>query len=39
MKYRCGKCGHEEEVSTKSFQCECGGLWILEYEPILKKRI
>lgn len=37
MKYRCGKCGHEEEVSTKSFQCECGGLWILEYEPILKK--
>ncbi len=33
MEFVCGKCGHCEDVKTANMNCECGGLWKLDYTP------
>lgn len=31
MKFKCFKCGHTEDASTREPMCSCGGLWTLDY--------
>ncbi len=33
MNYTCKKCGRFENVNTYKAKCDCGGLWILDYQP------
>ena len=33
MKYVCARCGKMVPVTTKDANCECGGLWKLQYRP------
>jgi len=33
MNYVCSRCGKIASVSTRSAQCECGGLWDLHFTP------
>ena len=33
MNYVCARCGKMVPVTTKDANCECGGLWKLQYRP------
>ncbi len=33
MKYICSKCSIKTDITTKKVQCDCGGLWKLDYKP------
>ncbi|MDD0822899.1 threonine synthase [Mannheimia sp. AT1] len=33
MKFICSKCHHLEDVSTHQANCQCGGLWKLDFSP------
>ncbi|GHT71270.1 threonine synthase [Spirochaetia bacterium] len=33
MNYICSKCGHQEDTGARKAQCDCGGLWDLDYHP------
>lgn len=33
MNFKCNKCGKEVAVNTFCYQCTCGGLWELPFEP------
>lgn len=35
MQYVCSKCKKKKAVTTKKLNCECGGLWKLDYKPPL----
>lgn len=33
MEYICSSCGKKENVTTQKAQCQCGGLWKLDFHP------